>query len=120
LLDNGYYEEDEEEDSNGIFNPAIDQILWRRPSQQLPFPAQDYFVKYKNYSYRHCDWLTENEIVDSDKTGKNKLGRFNKQFEERILEKVFSLHDLGNRPGKPRSRVFRSNIHQSGQDLVGG
>lgn len=43
-------------------------------------------VKYKDYSYLHLEWISEDEIVNDSKGGKNKLNRFNKMFDKKIRE----------------------------------
>lgn len=47
-----------------------------------------YLVKYKEYSYLHCEWLEESEVIGDSKAGKNKLNRFLKTFEKRLREGV--------------------------------
>ena len=121
-LDNEQDEITEEE--SGVFNPAIDQILWRREvikkdegapetknkegiffeisksdlNQQRPefFNSKingsdqkkvyEFYVKFNDFSYLHCEWITEEDILSMGKTGKNKLNRFNRSFEKKMLE----------------------------------
>ncbi len=47
-----------------------------------------FLVKYKDYSYMHCDWIDEKELVADTKAGKNKLNRFNKLFEKKVRDGV--------------------------------
>ena len=39
----------------------------------------EYFVKFKDYSYIHLEWVTIKILLDS-KTGKNKMNRFNRSL----------------------------------------
>lgn len=48
----------------------------------------EYFVKFKEYSYLHCEWIAEDEILGMGKLGKNRLQRFNKQFNQKLREGV--------------------------------
>lgn len=85
----------EEEEEFGVFNPAIDQILWRRRNRSSSDGEFEYLVKLKDYSYLHCEWIGEEEVVSLGKFGKGKLNRFNKVFDQRIEEKV-GLSKLGS------------------------
>lgn len=79
-----------QQEPGGIFFPEIDQILWRKndaPPESAQ-PAFKYLVKYKDYSYLHCEWLDEKEVVADTKSGRNKLNRFNKMFEKKLREGV--------------------------------
>lgn len=75
------------EETGGVFYPDIDVILWRREKEADGNKKFEYLVKYKEYSYLHVEWLDEQEIVNS-KSGKNKLNRFTKTFEKKLLDQV--------------------------------
>ena len=47
----------------------------------------EYFVKFHEFSYLHCEWIKEEDILSMGKTGKNKLNRFNRAFDKKITEK---------------------------------
>ena len=79
-------EEGEEEEELGVFNPAIDQILWRRTKREGS-GQPEYLVKLKDYSYLHCEWVGGDEVASLGRSGRNKLNRFNKTFDQRILDK---------------------------------
>uniref|UniRef100_A0A182LWG1 DNA helicase n=1 Tax=Anopheles culicifacies TaxID=139723 RepID=A0A182LWG1_9DIPT len=38
--------------------------------------VEEYFVKYRNFSYLHCEWRTEDELLKGDKRVGNKIKRF--------------------------------------------
>ena len=38
--------------------------------------VEEYLVKFKNFSYLHCQWLTEAELLKGDKRVSNKVSRF--------------------------------------------
>lgn len=76
------------EEPGGVFYPDIDTILWRREKEGEMPPKFEYLIKYKEYSYLHVEWLDEQDIV-STKSGKNKLNRFTKTFEKKLMEQVF-------------------------------
>lgn len=42
-------------------------------------------MKYKGRSYLHTEWLTEEEINAPGKNMKNKINRFNKAHNQRLL-----------------------------------
>ena len=41
--------------------------------------AKEYYVKYKNFSYLHCEWRTEEELLRGDKRVIQKLKRFHQK-----------------------------------------
>jgi hypothetical protein len=89
--DNEEKEEEEEEiqfQETGVFYPDLDQILWRREVKVQESIYYQYLVKYKDYSYLHLEWISEEEIINDSKGGKNKLNRFNKMFDKKIREGV--------------------------------
>lgn len=38
--------------------------------------VEEYMVKYRNFSYLHCEWRTEDELLKGDKRVSNKIRRF--------------------------------------------
>jgi len=112
LVENGYFEDSSaNETDSGIFNPPIDVILWRRERvnindddededhdqdqeeqlNSLSRPRYEYYVKFKEYSYLHCEWVDEIDIISMGKLGKNRLQRFNKQFDKQARDGVYIL-----------------------------
>ncbi|KRX04912.1 Chromo domain protein [Pseudocohnilembus persalinus] len=69
----------------GIFFPEIDQILFRREMKDQP-GKMEYLVKYKDWSYLHVDWLEEKDVINETTSMKNKLNRFNKAFDRKVME----------------------------------
>lgn len=39
-----------------------------------------YYVKYNNYSYLHCEWLSENEIINRNKYSKVRLRKAHERY----------------------------------------
>lgn len=69
----------------------MDCILWRRLKKEAAGQSQfEYLVKLKEYSYLHCQWMGGDELAELGKATKNKLNRFNKVFDQKILERVGS------------------------------
>ncbi len=81
-------EEGYEEAYTGIFNPDIDQILWRREKIEEDIRTTEYLIKFKETSYLHCEWFPEADLLAVGKNIKNKINRFNKAFEKRIADVV--------------------------------
>lgn len=52
----------------------------------------EYLVKYKDWSYLHVDWLEEKDVINETTSMKNKLNRFNKAFDRKIMEGVKKLN----------------------------
>ncbi len=81
-------EEAYEEQYTGVFNPEIDQILWRREKFENNIRKTECLIKYKEYSYLHCEWMDEDQLLSIGKNIKNKLNRFNKTFEKKLQDQV--------------------------------
>jgi chromodomain-helicase-DNA-binding protein 7 len=41
---------------------------------------EEYYVKYRNFSYLHCEWKTEDELYKGDKRISAKLKRFKQKM----------------------------------------
>lgn len=56
--------------------------------------AEEYFVKYRNFSYLHCEWRTEEEMYKGDKRIQAKLKRFKQKQQQNtnIFENVLNAH----------------------------
>lgn len=55
------------------------------PSEQLDgqnklVEVEEYYVKYRNFSYLHCEWKTEDELYKGDKRIAAKLKRFKQKM----------------------------------------
>lgn len=53
----------------------------------------EYFVKYRNFSYLHCEWRTEEEMYKGDKRIQAKLKRFKQKQQQNtnIFENVINI-----------------------------
>lgn len=56
--------------------------------------VEEYFVKYRNFSYLHCEWRTEEELYKGDKRIQAKLKRFKQKQQQNtnIFENVIILY----------------------------
>lgn len=54
---------------------------------------EEYFVKYRNFSYLHCEWRTEEEMYKGDKRIQAKLKRFKQKQQQNtnIFENVLTM-----------------------------
>lgn len=55
--------------------------------------VEEYFVKYRNFSYLHCEWRTEEEMYKGDKRIQAKLKRFKQKQQQNtnIFENVHKI-----------------------------
>ena len=83
ILEEQAQEVEKQPEYNGIFRNEIDRIMWLKDSNSEQ-KQLEYYVKYKGYSYLHCEWVLEKEILGS-KNGKNKLNRFKKVVWPRLI-----------------------------------
>lgn len=77
----------EDDDEESIFNLEIANIIWKRKREGTS--TDEYLIKFKNRSYLHVEWLTEEELAEQVKNPRNKINRFNKNFHKRLVEGNF-------------------------------
>ncbi|XP_055681908.1 uncharacterized protein LOC129789277 isoform X4 [Lutzomyia longipalpis] len=57
-------------------------------SEEKPEPVfvdvEEYFVKYRNFSYLHCEWRTEEELYKGDRRIASKIKRFHQKQSQQI------------------------------------
>ena len=58
--------------------------------------VEEYYVKYKNFSYLHCEWRTEEELLRGDKRIPAKLKRFHQKRAQAANMFEFLEEDLFN------------------------
>lgn len=46
--------------------------------------VEEFFVKYRNFSYLHCEWRTEDELLKGDKRVSNKIRRFQQKQQQQF------------------------------------
>lgn len=49
-------------------------------SSKKTIEVDEYYVKYRNFSYLHCEWKTEEELLKGDKRIAAKLKRFKQKM----------------------------------------
>ncbi|KAM3959073.1 uncharacterized protein ACR2FA_006914 isoform 2-T2 [Aphomia sociella] len=73
-------------------NDAIDkentEIKNKKP---ILVDIEEYFVKYRNFSYLHCEWKTEEELYKGDKRIFSKIKRFKQKQAQQM--NIFELLD---------------------------
>ncbi|CAG5021763.1 unnamed protein product [Parnassius apollo] len=57
----------------------------------LMIDVEEYFVKYRNFSYLHCEWKTEEELYKGDKRIFSKIKRFKQKQAQQL--NIFELLD---------------------------
>ena len=72
------YEEVEGEEEIVNNEPTVEKILAHRP---LESGGNEYYVKWKDQSYLHVSWVTEEEF-QKDRFLKSKLLRYHKKHEQ--------------------------------------
>jgi hypothetical protein len=67
--------------------PAETAVIETKPQF---IEVEEYFVKYRNFSYLHCEWRTEEELYKGDKRIQAKLKRFKQKQQQNtnIFENV--------------------------------
>lgn len=84
ILDEKPVEEgDTKIDENAVKKDEV-EIEKVKPVEEKTEPAEEpeyieveeFFVKYRNFSYLHCEWRTEDELLKGDKRVSNKIRRF--------------------------------------------
>ena len=61
---------------------SIDKSLDKTAKPVRTINVDEYLVKFKNFSYLHCQWLTEQELTRGDKRINQKIKRFQQKREK--------------------------------------
>lgn len=74
-------------DSKPVETPAVVE------TKPQVIEVEEYFVKYRNFSYLHCEWRTEEELYKGDKRIQAKLKRFKQKQQQNtnIFENVLDI-----------------------------
>ncbi|KAG8231203.1 hypothetical protein J437_LFUL010900 [Ladona fulva] len=59
--------------------------------------VEEYFVKYRNFSYLHCEWKTEEELMKGDKRMAAKI----KRFKQKMGQNTNIFENLEDEPFNP-------------------
>lgn len=86
------------EDAKKVEEPSTDSKLPVETTAIVETKPQfveieEYFVKYRNFSYLHCEWKTEEEMYKGDKRIQAKLKRFKQKQQQNtnIFENVLNV-----------------------------
>lgn len=69
--------EKEESEKNDETEKKLDES---EDSSKKTIEIDEYYVKYRNFSYLHCEWKTEEELLKGDKRIAAKLKRFKQKM----------------------------------------
>lgn len=64
--------------------------------EMVVIDVEEYYVKYRNFSYLHCEWRTEDELFKGDKRIANKIKRFKQKQQQQM-----NIFDLDDEPFNP-------------------
>jgi len=69
--------EQNESEKNDETEQSLDE---NEDSSKKTIEMDEYYVKYRNFSYLHCEWKTEEELLKGDKRIAAKLKRFKQKM----------------------------------------
>lgn len=69
----------------------IDPEKENKDLKPIMVDVEEYFVKYRNFSYLHCEWKTEEELYKGDKRIYSKIKRFKQKQAQQL--NIFELLD---------------------------
>merc|ERR1711874_603377 len=87
-----------------------------KPSKTVE--VEEYLVKFKNFSYLHCQWLTEEELLRGDKRVSQKIKRFKQKREKSANVLEFCEDEHFNPEYIEVDRVLDSSTHTDEQTNV--
>lgn len=79
-----FVENPSEEDAAVVDKIMSSRIVKKELSPGVVVEVEEFFVKYKNYSYLHCEWATEQQL-EKDKRIQQKIKRFKMKQAQRAL-----------------------------------
>ena len=80
-----------------------------KPSKTVE--VEEYLVKFKNFSYLHCQWLTEDELLRGDKRVSQKIKRYQQKKEKSANVLDFCDDEPFNPDYVEVDRVLDSSVH---------
>lgn len=76
------------ENTVGIIDKENTELKNKKP---IMVDVEEYFVKYRNFSYLHCEWKTEEELYKGDKRIFSKIKRFKQKQAQQM--NIFEMLD---------------------------
>ena len=80
--------------------------------------VDEYLVKFKNFSYLHCQWLTEEELLRGDKRVSQKVKRYIQKKEKSANMMDFCDDEPFNPDYVEVDRVLDSSVHTDADTKV--
>ncbi|XP_063529219.1 chromodomain-helicase-DNA-binding protein 7-like [Cydia strobilella] len=81
-------EEPKEDTNNSEIQKEDNEVKDEKP---VIVDVEEYYVKYRNFSYLHCEWKTEEELYKGDKRIFSKIKRFKQKQAQQL--NIFELLD---------------------------
>ncbi|XP_039097296.1 chromodomain-helicase-DNA-binding protein 9 isoform X5 [Hyaena hyaena] len=91
-----FVENPSEEDAAIVDKILSSRIIKKEVSPGVMIDTEEFFVKYKNYSYLHCEWATEQQLL-KDKRIQQKI----KRFKLRQAQRAHFFADMEEEPFNP-------------------
>uniref|UniRef100_A0A8C0WSC9 DNA helicase n=1 Tax=Castor canadensis TaxID=51338 RepID=A0A8C0WSC9_CASCN len=91
-----FVENPSEEDAAIVDKILSSRIVKKEISSGVTIDTEEFFVKYKNYSYLHCEWATEQQLL-KDKRIQQKI----KRFKLRQAQRAHFFADMEEEPFNP-------------------
>ncbi|KAM6430240.1 chromodomain-helicase-DNA-binding protein 9 isoform 6-T6 [Liasis olivaceus] len=91
-----FVENPSEEDAAIVDKILSSRIIKKEIPGTVSIEAEEFFVKYKNYSYLHCEWATEQQLL-KDKRIQQKI----KRFKLRQAQRAHFFADMEEEPFNP-------------------
>ncbi|OXB83962.1 UNVERIFIED_CONTAM: hypothetical protein H355_015473 [Colinus virginianus] len=91
-----FVENPSEEDAAIVDKILSSRIIKKEISAGMTVETEEFFVKYKNYSYLHCEWATEQQLL-KDKRIQQKI----KRFKLRQAQRAHFFADMEEEPFNP-------------------
>ena len=86
-------------------------------AQSKTVEVEEFLVKFKNFSYLHCQWLTEDELLRGDKRVSQKIKRYLQKKSKSADMMDFCDDEPFNPDYVEVDRVLDSSVHT--EDKVG-
>uniref|UniRef100_A0A286XKJ3 Chromodomain helicase DNA binding protein 9 n=1 Tax=Cavia porcellus TaxID=10141 RepID=A0A286XKJ3_CAVPO len=91
-----FVENPSEEDAAIVDKILSSRIVKKEITPGVMIDTEEFFVKYKNYSYLHCEWATEQQLL-KDKRIQQKI----KRFKLRQAQRAHFFADMEEEPFNP-------------------
>ena len=104
-------EDPKKEEEPKVSPTKSSEVKADKPVKKTTVEVEEFLVKFKNFSYLHCQWLTEEELLRGDKRVSAKIKRYQQKKDKSANMMDFCDDEPFNPDYVEVDRVLDSSVH---------